>query len=210
MMRVNFLSWLSNNRLKVVSGLAIIGDALMGSAGGLHYLNNANGFSAYGLFLLIGGILGLCGHGALILWGKGAAQISSANVIRKSEIAFYFRPFFPWKFPLDFAFSIWIAGSLSYAVAGFISNNYGMIALGLFTAPAAAIGWIWPQDKLIVNLRSVQITSLLYGVASVSGLIAAIIAQDIVLFAATTMYVAGNIIMFTVRKEYQSVYTQSN
>jgi len=204
------IHWLSVNRLKVESGLAIAGDTLMGTAGGVSYFSTGNLHSLYGMLLMCGGILGVLGHGGLIVWGKGARENNIVSLHYKKITPIYIKPLQPSRYPLDFAFVLWIFGSSCYLAAGFVASNVGMVALGLFTLPAAIIGWLWPQEKLLLGFRSLQITAILYGLSSVSGLFAALIARDIILLTAIMMYVIGNFIMFTVRKENQSTFTQAN
>ncbi len=198
---------LSENRLKLGSFFAVSGDIFLGLAGGVSLFSPDTSTTA-GIMLLMGGILGVFGHGAVFLWGKGAKSDKVVHTAEKLHTSLLLKPFFPWRYPLDFGFAVWIVGGALYFLAGVYSNNPGLIALGSFTTPAACIGWLWPQKKTLFGLHTMQIIAILYACSSVSGFIGAVIAKDPILFIAMMCFTACNVIFFTVRKENQSLHTQ--
>jgi hypothetical protein len=114
----------------------------------------------------------------------------------------------PWRYPLDSAFSIFTVGSLFYIFGGLQIGDLPLVGVGVLVLMAAMTGWLWPHDKRIFGLRSVQVTALLYMTSSIMTLAAAITTANAYLFLGGIAYVLCNLILFTVRKENQSTYTQ--
>ncbi len=200
---------LSENRLKLGSFFAVLGDIFLGLAGGAS-LFSPDASTTAGIMLMLGGILGVFGHSAVFVWGKGAKSDKALRAAEQLHTPMLLKPLFPWRYPLDFGFAVWIVGGALYFVSGVYSNNPGLIALGSFTTPAACIGWLWPQKKTLFGLHTMQIIAILYARSSVAGFIGAFIARDPILFIAMMCFTACNVIFFTVRKENQSLHTQTH
>ena len=200
---------LSENRLKLGSFFAVLGDIFLGLAGGVSLFSPDTSTTA-GIMLMMGGILGVLGHGAVFLWGKGAKSDKAVRAPNHLHTPLLLKPVFPWRYPLDFGFAVWIVGGALYFFAGVYSDNPGLIALGSFTMPAACIGWLWPQKRTLFGLHTMQVIAILYACSSVSGFIGAFIAKDVILLIAMLCFSACNVIFFTVRKENQSLHTQSH
>lgn len=195
------LDWIKANRLKAVAVLAVTGDCFMGMAG----------VSLSGLFLSLAGTMGLIGHGIMFLWGRGAVSsrpLASPIATSSRPAPVFLKPFLPWRYPLDSSFCIFTIGSIFYILGGLQIGDTALLTVGVLVLSAAVTGWLWPQEKMIFGLRSVQVTALLYMASSLMTLAAALTAANVFLFFGGISYVLCNLILFTVRKEYQSAHTQ--
>lgn len=188
---------------------AMSGDVFMGLSGGMKLFD----FNVENLpyFLMsIGGLCGVTGHIALIFWGKGGHK-KGVQALHPDQIkSIWLRPFFPWRYPLDSAFSFFIAANFFYVFAGLEMGNYPLSASGLCAACASALGWLWPQERMIGRFRSIQVTAFLFSLGTLNNFIASFIPWNIMIFLASCCYLSCNAILSTVRKEDQSTYTQTH
>jgi len=199
------LSWVKNNRIKVTSLLCIIADGLMGAAGaaGLYNL----GVSPGDVLLTIAGVFGLAGHSINVLWGKGGAGVQRRGAEVVAEVSIMVRPLFPWRYPLDASFAIFILGSLFFVASGFSSGAVSLLLFGGITLVSSTLGWLWPQEKDIFGLHVIQVCSILYTTSGATCLISGILSQKPLIALAGACYLSANFILYTVRKENQSQYT---
>ncbi len=201
------LIWLKENRLKISSSLCVLADMFMGLAGaaGLYHLGTNLG----DVLLTIAGGLGLLGHSVNIIWGKGgrAKENRVFSAALKTYVHPLLKPFFIWRYPLDSSFAIFTVASLAFAISGAISDNPSLVVFGCITLVASLLGWLWPQNKTLYGFRSVQICALLYMVSGFVCLISGIWAQEFFIILAGCCYVSANTVLYTVRKENQSLYT---
>lgn len=198
------LDRLKDNRLKITSGLCVLGDALMGLAGasGLYHA----GQNPADLFLFAAGVLGLMGHSFNIIWGKGGQRGGKASR-PPARMTVWLRPFFMWRYPMDAAFALFVVGGLLFVVSGALSGNPGLVLFGVTAGAGALLGWLWPEEKTLCGLRSVQITALLYVGSAFATLFSGVWAKDAFILAAGCCYMVASIIFYTVRKENQSRHT---
>ena len=199
------IEWLKTNRLKLFSALAVSGDAMLVLAGGVSVFRAE---SLSGLLLAIGAGLGLLGHALLFLWGKGGKLENVKKQTPAKKLPVFLRAFVPWYYPLDSSFFLFAISGVFYASAGIISQNIGMMALGVFVFTGCMIGWLWPQEKPIWKFRATQVTAMVFLCATASNFVAGFIARDIIIFMAALLYLASNIILYSVRKQNQSAHTQ--
>lgn len=205
----SIINWLKANRLKAASACAITGDVLMGAAGGVGILNRGSlPDSSYAL-LLTASCLGLTGHITLMLWGKGA-RAASVKAVSGVEPPVWRKPFYPWRYPLDFAFSLWIVASLLYMASGFHQGAQAMIFMGLCSGMGSSIGWLYPQEKLLFGRHVIQVTALCFFLCNIFAFAAAYMMQDMIVLLAACSFTMCSLILYTVRKENQSAYTQAH
>lgn len=202
------LGWLKSNRLKVASFSAVLADIFMGLAGGVGLFHVSFANPAY-IAMSVGGCVGLLGHAALLFWGKGAKPrvVSAQDALPPSILL---KPFFPWRYPLDFAFSLFIVSNILYLSAGLYLGLYALAIGGILAAIASAIGWMWPHEKPIGPFTSMQVTSLFYAASTFNHFVAGLGAMNVWIILSACCYLVCNIIFFTVRKENQSTYTQQH
>lgn len=182
----------------------------MGLAGGVGLLNVSFENAAYAL-LSAGGLVGTLGHITLMLWGKGssATDAASNNAAAERNTPQILRPLFPWRYPLDSAFVAFMSGNALFILSGILMGNYALSANGLFAVIASLIGWLWPQDKPWRGLNSMQLSALFFLIATISNFIAGFWAMDVMILAASCCFLASNVILYTIRKETQSNFTQT-
>lgn len=202
------LGWLKTNRLKIASLAAVSGDIFMGLAGGMGLLHASFQNTAYAA-LTLGGFFAVAGHAALMIWGKGARAKNQTTAVLAAPPVFL-KPLYPWRYPLDCAFALFIVTNVFYIIAGAYLNLPALCISGMFAVAASALGWLWPQDKLLFGLRSMQITSLCYSLATLNHFIAGFSAMNIWIILSAVCYLTCNAILFTVRKENQSAFTQEH
>lgn len=200
------LARLKANRLKIASVCAVTGDVFMGLTGTAGLFNWNSLGTASDTAMLTGGIIAVIGHSMLLLWGKGGRL---ENKIRTSGAHHgqWAKPFMPWRYPLDTALAFFIFSGCCYGLAGLFMGSFSMLITGICVGLASAIGWLLPQDRLLLGLRGMQWTAGLYLTATSFTYLAAYENANILLFAGALFYTACNLILFTVRKENQSEYT---
>lgn len=197
------------NRLKVASFFALSGDVFVGLAGGIGLWRLSFETVPYAC-LTVGGLLAVLGHCSLLIWGKGARPQAAADHVQAQPSSIFLKPFVPWRYPLDTGFMLFILANVFYFTAGILMNLPALSLSGFFAGVASALGWLWPPARKILGLFSMQAVSLCYLIASINQLAAGFISMNIMIILSGFCYVACNVILFTVRKENQSVYTQTH
>ncbi|NBX66258.1 MAG: hypothetical protein EBQ96_04605 [Proteobacteria bacterium] len=202
------IHWLKTNRLKVASASAVTGDAFMGLAGtaGLFHLVKAAGIAD--IFLVIGGLIAVFGHGMLLLWGRGG-RLEKRVPKSASTHPQFLRPLMPWRYPLDTALGVFVFSGLLYALAGVSMGSWPLTFTGICVSIASTVGWLLPQEERLFGLLGMQITATVYMTATMLTYLAAYQTQNVILLMAALFYTCCNVIFFTVRKENQSDHTQS-
>lgn len=201
------LLWLQENRLKISSSLCILADALMGFAGaaGLYHIGTNSG----DFLLTVAGGLGLFGHGINVFWGKGGKlkrkDTTAGN--HKAQTRTLLRPFLIWRYPMDASFAVFVLGSLAFIMSGAASNNPVLVIFGCITLVSSLLGWLWPHDKAFFGFNIIQVCALLYMISGITCLISGIWAQKFLIVLAGFSYISANIVLYTVRKENQSLFT---
>jgi hypothetical protein len=204
------INWFKENRLKIVSVMAVTADMLMGLAGGANLFFWNGTHQTADICLIAASAFGLAGHAALLIWGKGGRiKTSSLSEQILQEDSIWLKPFMPWHYPLDWGFLSFTMAGILYALAGVASENLPLFINGALVSSASALGWLWPQDKKILGKHAMQITVILYALSSLSAFFAAYVAQNEFILAAACLYISMNAILYTVRKENQSSFTQS-
>ena len=118
------LQVLRDNRLKIVSLMSVMADFMMGLAGGVSFFFWSNVHGGGDILLMCGCILGVAGHGALLLWGKGGRKVTKTAFHVVTPIpGLLGRTLRPWRYPLDWAFCSFSVAGLLYAGAGVASAN---------------------------------------------------------------------------------------
>lgn len=201
------IAWFLANRLKVASFCALMGDFLMGLTGGVNVFNPSAVTSTADVLLVIGGTVGLFGHFMLMAFGKGG-RIKNAAAIHRAHTPPLLRAFFPWRYPLDTAFALFVCSGLLYMSVGIAWALWSLIIIGIFVATGSAIGWLYPQDRTICGVHTIRVTASLYMCASILTYLAAWQQQSVLLLLAGLAYTACNTTLYFVRKENQSVYSQ--
>lgn len=195
---------LKDNRLKLVSALCILGDALMGVAGasGLYHI----GKNPADLMLTAGGACGLLGHGVIMAWGKGG-DAETARRRGGPRPPIFLRPLYAWRYPLDAAFLLWFIASFAYFGAGVLSGNRFLAFCGVLWCSASLTGWLWPEEKKLFGLRSIQFCALVYLFSGAVNILSGLWAHSAGMTGAGVCYFTANFIFYTVRKENQSRHT---
>ena len=193
----------------MVAALAVSADLLMGLAGGVSFFFWGRSEHWPDIFLMSACVVAVSGHGVLLLWGKGGEH-AKTSVSGNEALSVWKKPLKPRCYPLDWAFSNFIVAGLLYAMAGLASMNMPLCFKGVLAAIASATGWLWPQDRLILKMNVLQFTAILYAIVSLSTLAAGFVANNGFIIAAACLWILTNVILFTVRKENQSKFTQEN
>lgn len=187
----------------------------MGLAGGVGLFNVSFDNTAY-MLMSAAGFVAAIGHVWLLGWGKGdqAEMVqdvvsSKAASVAKKDVPLLARPFFPWRYPLDSGMACFMMSNVLFILAGIFMGNYALSANGLFAVVASLIAWLWPDDKILAGLNSMQLSALFFTLSSVSVLVAGLWANDPLIMAAAGCFLASNIILYTVRKASQSRFTQA-
>jgi hypothetical protein len=199
------LARLKENRLKIVSALCILADVLMGLAGaaGIYHIGNNPG----DLLLTAGSVLGLLGHGSILLWGKGGRAKKLGTGAGGEHPPVLLRPLLPWCYPLDFAFAFWAVASVAFTASGLMTGNIFLTLNGVICTFSATFGWLWPEEKKFYGFQSVQVSALLYIMSGTAMMLAGVFAHKPFIIAAGACYLTSSFIFYTVRKENQSRHT---
>lgn len=203
------IHWVQANRLKFASFSAVLGDFLMGMAGAVGVFHPEKITNAGDMLLLIGGLVGVAGHGCLMIWGKGGRM----NLVKKgarTHLPRWLRGIVPWRYPLDTAFAMFVCSGSLYTVAGYYWDSLPMLLTGVFVTLGSGIGWLYPEDRTILGFHTVRITALLYLCGTTLTYVASWQQQNLFMLLAALAYTACNVTLYSVRKEHQSTYTQTH
>lgn len=207
---MKLLHLISQNRLKAVSVLAVIGDILMALSGAEGLVLRAGDMPLTYTLILLSGILALIGHLALGFWGKGARDESLAPTTPSAEASIFIKPFLPWRYPLDSALCIWLAAGTSYAVSGYLGGDLALLLMGCMHICACIIGWLLPKEAKLAGFSGMQWTAILYMLSTLCTYWAAWTLNSGLIFLAACAYAACNAILYTVNKHDQSSFTQTH
>ncbi|HEY0900909.1 MAG TPA: hypothetical protein VGD95_02180 [Micavibrio sp.] len=211
---MNLIRKISQNRLKAVSLLAVVGDVFMALSGAEGLVLRQGGTegmlaSTYSL-ILASGSLALWGHLMLAFWGKGARDERITVTTPRKEPPILAKPFFPWRYPLDSALFVWLLAGTSYTLSGWVGGDLALLLMGAAHVCACLIGWLYPKDKSFMGLGGMQMTAILYLLSTVCTYWAAWTLQSWLIFAAACAYCACNLILYTMNKHNQSSFTQTH
>lgn len=190
---------------------ALCGSIFMGLAGGVGLLNVSFDNLAYA-FLSAGGLVGSAGHIFLMSWGKGSASDAGDEPLptRDDQRHSLVKPFMPWHYPIDSAFVLFMLGNSLFIFAGIAMGNYALSGNGFLAATASAVGWLWPEKKTWRGFHSMQISALLFLLATISNFFAAFLEMNLMILVSSCCFLLSNLMLYTIRKETQSSYTQAH
>jgi hypothetical protein len=139
----------------------------------------------------------------------GARAGEWTNAAHDRPVPILLRPFFPWRYPLDYGSLLFATGGFLICFSGILSSLSNVIWTGGCIGVASLLVWLWPQEKKLLGRPLMQVTAVIYATGSVNALIGGYISNNSFMMAAGGLWLICNYIYGTTRKENQSAFTQA-